>query len=87
MNQQASNSADLFDKVERETGEVWKHKTNPVWIVFYEAVEGVRAAYYQAYRAVRPVPAGRAPWSVDNRRIGNENHGFPTLEAAMEAAL
>lgn len=87
MNQQASSSADSFKPVERITGTVWVHKTKAVWIVFYEAVKGVRLAYYQAYRAVVKVPAGREPWTVDNRRIGDANHGFPTLEAAMEAAL
>ncbi len=87
MNQQVSSTADSFKPVERDTGTVWMHKTKAVWIVFYEAVEGVRLAYYQAYRAVNPVPTGRAPWSVDNRRIGPADHGFPSLEAAMEAAL
>lgn len=77
-----------FDLVVRPTSPegVWLHKDKPVWIVFYAAVEGVRLAYYQAYRAVEPVKKGRDPWSVDNRRIGDPNHGFPTLEAAMQAA-
>lgn len=64
---------------------VWKHKTKPVWVCHFSAIEGKHAGYYQAYRAVCPVPKGRQPWSVDNRRIGHPDHGFPTLEAAMEA--
>lgn len=86
MEQQANSSTDSFKPVKRNFDTVWMHKTKAVWIVFYEAVEGVRLAYYQAYRAVNPVPAGREPWTVDNRRIGDANHGFPTLEAAMQAA-
>lgn len=81
--------AEQFELIKRsfDPNGVWLNKLKPVWIVFYPAVEGVRAGFYQAYRAVRPVPAGRDPWSVDNRRIGHADHGFPTLEAAMEAAL
>jgi hypothetical protein len=65
---------------------VWLHKSKPVWIRFYAAVDGVRFAYYQAYRSVERVPSGRAPWSVDNRRLGHPDHGYPTLESAMQAA-
>lgn len=74
-----------FKRVQRPTGPVWKHATKPVWIVYYAAILGVRAGHFQAYRAVAPVPAGREPWSVDNRRIGAEGRGFKTLNEAAKA--
>lgn len=78
-----------FEKVIRPTDPdgVWLNKTKPAWIVFYSAIEGVRASYYQAYRAVRPAPKGRAPWSIDNRLVGHPDYGYPTLEAAMQAVI
>lgn len=48
----------------------------------------LRPAYWQAYRAVKKVPAGKLPWSVDNRRMAGE-HGRKTLReilAVVEAA-
>lgn len=74
-----------FTEVDRDCGKVLLHKSKPCWIVFYEAIAGVRMGFYQAYRAVAHVPSGRMPWTVDNRRIGDVNHGFPTAELAMEA--
>lgn len=68
-----------FKKIARFDGPVWLHKNKPVWIVKFDAID------YQVYRAVEGVPHGRAPWSVDNRRIGPKS-GFSTLAAAMEAA-
>lgn len=83
---QTNSVADLYEAASRPTDQVyWKHKTKPVWIVFYPAVQGVRQAFYEAYKAIQPVPKGREPYSVDNRRISN-GHGYPTLEEAMEAA-
>lgn len=67
-----------------ELGPVWTHDTQPVWVSRYPAVEGVRPAHFIPYRAVKPVPAGAKPWTVDNRRIGTDR-GFPTLVAAIEA--
>jgi hypothetical protein len=78
-----------FNKVERDCGFVWMHDSAPVWIVKYDAITTGphrRAAFYQAYRAVQPVPKGRMPWSIDNRRIGTED-GFATLTAAQQAAV
>jgi hypothetical protein len=56
----------------------------PVWVVHYPATEG-RAEFWQGYRPVAKVPAGRKPWAVDNRRIGTER-GFASLDAAIAAA-
>lgn len=74
-----------FKKVKRFDGAILVHKSQPVWIVGYPAVEGVRAAYWQGYRAVPPLAKGRTNvWANDNRRIGNER-GFPSVEAAIAA--
>jgi hypothetical protein len=77
------NSA--FTHQVRFDGDVWMHANGRVWIVKYEETP-YRRAFYQAYRAVQEVPEGRKPWSVDNRRIGNADYGFPTLDEAMTAA-
>jgi hypothetical protein len=75
-----------FRKVKDAGGEIaWMHPTESVWIRKYDAISGVRAAFYQAYSAIHAVPAGRNPWSIDNRRVGTER-GFPSLTAAMKAA-
>lgn len=77
-----------FNKVERFDGVVWVHESQPVWVVKYDAISKGphrRAAFYQAYRACQSVPKGRAPWSVDNKRVGQE-HGFASLHAATSAA-
>lgn len=62
----------------------WVHKSRPIWVTHYPSTR-LRAAFFQAYRAIQKVPAGRAPWTVDNRRIGSED-GFETLEQAVHAA-
>ena len=74
----------VFELVHRPHGDCWLHKEKPVWIVEYSATK-VRARHFQAYRTVKPVPLGRDPWSIDNRRIGTED-GFETLDAAEMAA-
>ena len=79
-----------FTKTKRfdETQTVWLHSQKPVWIVYYDEIKTptmTRAAFYEAYRAIHTVPAGRAPWSIDNRKISNGN-GFRTLRLAMQAA-
>lgn len=66
-------------------GRLFIHDSNPIWVASYPEVPGVRAEFWQAYRAVKPVPAGRQPWTVDNRRIGTER-GFPSLADAIAAA-
>lgn len=78
-------SAKLFKKVNRPIGACLLHVSRPVWIVKYDAIKNLRAAFWQVYRTTVPVPKGRAPWSIDNRRIGTER-GYPTLAAAMRAA-
>ncbi len=74
----------MFIETTRPTGVIWQHETKPHWIVHYPGTR-VRGEHYQAYRAVARVPAGRNPWTVDNRRIGSED-GFATLEMAIHVA-
>lgn len=61
----------------------WLHDTKPMWIVHYPAT-GVRAEFWQAYRAVAKIPTGRMPWTVDNRRVGTDR-GFASFEEAAQA--
>lgn len=75
-----------FNEIQTPIGTTWLHTSRPVWIRYYEPIEGARLGFYQAYRAVEHVPKGRDPWTVDNRRIGHVNYGFKTLEDAMDAA-
>ena len=72
-----------FSEVKRPYGNCWLHNTKHVWIVEYPSTRA-RARHFQAYRAVQPVPKGRDPWTVDNRRIGGED-GYETFEAAALA--
>lgn len=76
-----------FTEVQRpwDQSPIYLHNTAPVWVVQYEATQD-RAQFWQGYRPVAKVPAGRMPWSVDNRRIGTDR-GFPTLDAALAAAI
>lgn len=81
-----ANASDFTEQADEFSGEPrYVHKDRQVWIDFYPAVDGVRPAFWQGYRAVKPVPATRAPWSIDNRRIGTDR-GFASLEAAIAAA-
>lgn len=73
-----------FTLVHRPHGDCWLHDAKPVWIVHYPATD-VRGEHYQAYRTVAPIPKGRQPWTVDNRRIGTDR-GFATLDEAVQAA-
>lgn len=69
----------------REHGKsVWLHKTKPVWVAEYHR-RGVHEIYFQAYRATVPVPEGMKPWDVPNKRLGEEIHGFNSLDAAARA--
>jgi hypothetical protein len=74
-----------FTEVQRpfDSAPTLLHKSAPAWVVNYPATLD-RAEHWQAYRAVAPVPAGRMPWTVDNRRIGSDR-GFPSIEAAVAA--
>lgn len=74
-----------FITVDRPVGPALLHLTKPVWVVEYAALPG-RPRHWQAYRAVAHVPAGRQPWTVDNRRIGVDAIGYPTADLAMAAA-
>ena len=85
QNVAVSTPDSVFELVHRPYGDCWLHKDKPVWIVEYSATK-VRARHFQAYRAVQPIPKGRDPWSIDNRRIGTED-GFDTLEEAENAAI
>ena len=72
-----------YEAVERNGETIWVHKTKPVWIVHYDAVEG-RVEFWQPYRAIAKVKRGAAVWSADNKRVGDERQ-FRSLEAAMLA--
>lgn len=78
------NTSD-FTIIEQPYGSHWLHADGRHFISFYPLVEGVRAAHYQAYSSKAKPPKGRYPWTVDNRRIGRDGYGFPTLEEAMRA--
>jgi hypothetical protein len=81
----SQSTTGAFRQIERNGESIWMHTSLPVWIVRYDAIDGVRAEFYKPYRAVAPVPKGRNPWTVDNRRIGTER-GFASLAEAVEAA-
>lgn len=81
-----ANASEFTECADKFSGDpLYVHNDRQVWIRFYPAIEGIRAAYWQGYRAVKAVPAHRAPWSFDNRRIGSDR-GFATLADAMAAA-
>lgn len=63
---------------------VWAHRNKPVWVAEYHR-HGNHEIYFQAYIATAPVPDGVKPWDVPSRRLGDEIHGFPSLEAAAKA--
>lgn len=74
-----------FTLIEEPHGSHWLHDDGRHFISFYEKTEGV--SYYQAYRSTAQPPKGHMPWTVDNRRLGRDGYGFPTLEAAMQACV
>lgn len=74
----------MTELVQRPHGDCWLHSGGQRFICFYPGTD-VRAEHYQAYRAVVSVPAGRMPWTVDNRRIGTDR-GFATFDEAVQAA-
>ena len=73
----------MFKEFERfsQSDVCWLHKDKPVWIVQYDAVPGIRLETFIAYRVAAPLPKGRDPWTVDNRRIGE----YGSLVDAMRA--
>lgn len=77
-----------FRRVERGPGDAWLHESAPIWIVHYPGFPGSSSHRYDswhAYKAVQKVPAGRYPWTVDNRSIGGQD-GWATPEQAFRAA-
>jgi hypothetical protein len=74
-----------FTQVHRpwDLSPVHLHSRAPVWVVHYPATRD-HAEHWQGYRAIARVPAGRMPWTVDNRRISSET--FASLDAALAAA-
>lgn len=88
MSDANSYSAQFYKPVKRNGENVWVHRTAPVWIVQYEAIEGSRGfqrEFWQPYRAIGKVERGAAVWSANNKRIGDEAE-FRSLDAAMQAA-
>lgn len=67
---------------EHPGGRAWLHVSGSKWIVKYDAIKGVRAAVFCAYKSIEKLPAGRMPWTVDNRRIGGE---YRTITEAKDA--
>lgn len=74
---------DSYTKVDRPHGSCLLHNSKHVWIVEYPATRQ-RAKFWQVYQPIAHVPAGRDPWTINNKRIGPED-GFQTLEAAIAA--
>lgn len=77
-----------FKRVFRNYQSILEHKQKPVWIVAYREYDTGRVKFWQAYKVKEylHVPKGRAPWSIDNRRIGTDK-GFRTLRDAIMAAV
>lgn len=75
-----------FVEVERLHGNALLHKSHPVWIVHYEGHKGFSSPSWRVYESVCKVPAGRDPWTVDNRYVGQKD-GFTTIDEALTAAL
>lgn len=65
----------------------WAHKAKPVFVAFYPRVGRWRGVFY-VYEATAAVPAGRAPWTVSNRRIDAPRgaEGLSSLGAALSLA-
>ena len=79
-----------FTRVEQCGGlQRWVRKDKPeVFVTHYPACAGRPGAFY-VLRAVDRVPAGRKPWTVDNRRIcapRAAEHRFTSLPAAFAFA-
>ena len=78
----------MFTAVKRNGETIWVHKTAPVWVVHYEAIEdsqSFRYEFWQPYRAIEPLKRGREVWAHNNKRIGKEGE-FKSLAAALKAA-
>jgi hypothetical protein len=74
-----------FMVIQRETGNVLKHRSADVWIVFYESSNAIVRGVWRVYRAVQRVPVGRDPWAVDNRCVSPRD-GVVMLSDAIDIA-
>lgn len=81
MQKQPSVFHPEFTEKHRPHGDCWLHNAQPIWIVHYPVLKEQRKPSFIAYRAVDYLPAGRDPWTVNNRRCGEYN----TIEEAMAA--
>lgn len=61
------------------------HKELPLWVTYY-SVGGERGPFWQAYQAQYATYRDQKPWCCANQRIGAECVGFPTMQAAIDAA-
>jgi hypothetical protein len=78
-----------FTRINRNGQQVWQRKDDPsIWVTHYPALDGVRGGVFYVYRAVAKVPAGRAPWTVDNRRVdaSRGDRGISSLPKALAIA-
>jgi hypothetical protein len=82
------NEAQHFSIVHRPHGDCWAHDELPIWIVRYDRTD-VRPEFFQAYIATEKPNGENHPCygGANNKRIGNENTGFKTLEEAAQAAI
>lgn len=74
-----------YSVIDRACGFILIRDSKDFWIVYFEAVEGIRQEFYQAYRAVEPITGKKEAWAVNNKRLGSPDHGFRTLADAIEA--
>lgn len=66
----------------------WIRNDKPeIFVTHYPALRGVRQGLFYVFRAVAKVPAGRCPWTVDNRRISPEQAGRSTVHCLRDALL
>mgnify|MGYP000914620747 CR=1 FL=1 len=65
----------------------WQRTDKPeVFVTHYPALRGVRPGVFYVYRAVAAMPAGRKPWTVDNRRVSTMTGNLSDLRN-LRAAL
>lgn len=82
-----------FTRVEQCGGtQRWQRNDKPEIFVSHYPACGSRPGVFYVYRAVERVPAGRKPWTVDNRRIcapraaEGRFHSLPAAFKFAEAA-
>ncbi len=74
-------SLENYTTVDRQHGSCLLRNDKPVWIVEYSETR-TRPKRWQVYEPMHPVPKGRDPWTINNRRLGPED-GIATLEQAV----